>query len=61
MNNQTVLIVSQQNIVSGAGNSERAREGRVNGQIDDAAADFANEFRFKDYGIGLEFHEEQLG
>ena len=33
-------------------------EGRTNGRIDDATADFADEFRFKDYGIGLEFHDK---
>ena len=33
-------------------------EGRINGQISDATADFAGEFRFKDYGIGLEFNDK---
>lgn len=32
-------------------------EGRINGQISDVTADFAGEFRFKDNGIGLEFHD----
>lgn len=34
-------------------------EGRANDQIDDATIDFANEFRFKDHGIGLEFHDKK--
>jgi ketosteroid isomerase-like protein len=34
-------------------------EGRANGQIDDAIADFAEEFQFKDYGIGLEFQDKK--
>jgi hypothetical protein len=32
-------------------------EGRADGQIDDATADFAAEFRFEDYGIGLKFND----
>ena len=34
-------------------------EGRANDQIDDATTDFDDEFRFKDYGIGLEFHDKK--
>lgn len=34
-------------------------EGRANGQIDDATADFAEAFQYKDYGIGLEFHDKK--
>jgi hypothetical protein len=34
-------------------------EGRTNGRIDDATADFADRFQFKDYGIGLEFHDKK--
>ena len=30
-----------------------------NGQIDDAIARFAEEFRFKDHGIGLEFKDKE--
>ena len=30
-----------------------------NGQIDDATARFAEEFRFKDHGIGLEFKDKE--
>jgi steroid delta-isomerase-like uncharacterized protein len=30
-----------------------------NGQIDDAIAGFAEEFRFKDHGIGLEFKDKE--
>lgn len=33
-------------------------EGRANGQINDATADFAEAFQYKDYGIGLEFHDK---
>jgi hypothetical protein len=31
-----------------------------NGKIDDATARFAEEFRFKDHGIGLEFKDKEL-
>lgn len=34
-------------------------EGRANGQINDATADFAEAFQYKDYGIGLEFHDKK--
>lgn len=34
-------------------------ERRANGQINDALNYFAEEFRFKDYGIGLEFHDKK--
>ena len=34
-------------------------EGRTNGQINDATADFPDEFRFNDYGIGLEFRDKK--
>jgi hypothetical protein len=34
-----------------------ALEARANGQTLDATVDFAEEFRFKDYGIGLEFSD----
>jgi hypothetical protein len=30
-----------------------------NGQIEDATGRFADEFRFKDHGIGLEFKDKQ--
>ena len=30
-----------------------------NGQIEDATGRFADEFRFKDHGIGLELKEKQ--
>jgi hypothetical protein len=33
--------------------------GSMNGQIEDATAGFAEEFRFKDQGIGLEFNDKQ--
>jgi ketosteroid isomerase-like protein len=34
-----------------------ALQARANGPIADATVDFAEEFRFKDYGIGLEFND----
>jgi hypothetical protein len=34
-------------------------EARTNGDINNATADFAEKFRFKDYGIGLEFNDTQ--
>ena len=34
-------------------------EGRANGQMNDATADFAEAFQYKDYGIGLEFHDRK--
>lgn len=30
-----------------------------NGKIDEAIADFAEKFRFKDHGIGLEFKDKE--
>ena len=57
MNNQTAVeptaTSSQEQVM------RNVLEGRANGQINDATADFADEFQFKDYGIGLEFHDKK--
>ena len=57
MNNQTAVessaTSSQEQVI------RNVLQARANGQIDDATTDFADEFRFKDYGIGLEFHEKK--
>jgi steroid delta-isomerase-like uncharacterized protein len=34
-----------------------ALEARANGRVDDSTVGFADEFRFKDHGIGLEFYD----
>ena len=34
-------------------------EERANGEIKNAIIHFADEFQFKDYGIGLEFHDKK--
>lgn len=56
MNSQTavesIATASQEQVLV------NALEGRVKG-INDATADFTGEFRFKDYGIGLEFHDKK--
>ena len=57
MSNQTtvesVTTSSQEQVIL------NALEGRATGRINDAISDFAVEFRFKDYGIGLEFHDKK--
>lgn len=57
MNNQTAVeptaILSPEQVI------RNVLEGRANGQINDATADFAEAFQYKDYGIGLEFHDKK--
>jgi hypothetical protein len=58
-------IMNNQTTFPSTGTSYREQVGRsvleewVNGQIYDPATNFADEFRYSDYGIGLEFRDRK--
>src|SRR5262245_18066633 len=53
MNEITISVTAQEELVLSV------QRDLGNGQVEDATAHFADEFRFKDHGIGLEFNDKQ--